>query len=259
MNLRLGWILLIGIVTMIKPLQAAPELQVFAAASLADALKEIGANYKGVTINFNLAASSILARQIEEGAPADVFISADEAKMDGLEKKGLLVPGTRHDLLGNTLVVVAALEEKGTLTSVQDLVKDKKAKIVIAQPDTVPAGIYAKEYLTKLGFWDALQDQFVMAENVRAALSAVEAGNAQYGFVYKTDALISKKVHVVLEVPASEGPKIVYPVAIVASQAKAARDPAPAQAFLAYLFTPAAQAVFQKYGFQVLSAPTSAK
>jgi molybdate transport system substrate-binding protein len=256
MNLRLGLLLLIGVTTMMKPLHAAPELQVFAAASLTDALKEIGTNYKDATLNFNLAASSILARQIEEGAPADVFISADEAKMDGLEKKLLLVPGTRHDFLGNTLVVVAALEEKGTLAGLQDLVKDKKAKIVIAQPDTVPAGIYAKEYLTKTGFWDALQDQLVMADNVRAALSAVEAGNAQYGIVYKTDALISKKVRVVLEVPASEGPKIVYPVAVVRSlKEDMPKNLKPAQAFEAYLFTPAAQVVFEKYGFQVLPAP----
>ncbi len=245
----------------IMPLHAQeqPQVQVFAAASLADVMKEIGASYKPAKLNFNLAASSILARQIEEGAPADVFISADEAKMDGLEKKGHLVSGTRHDLLGNTLVVVAALEEKGTLASIQDLMKKKGAKIAIGQPDTVPAGIYAKEYLTKMKLWDALKDQLVPTENVRAALSAVEAGNAQYGIVYKTDALISKKVHVVLEVPASEGPKIVYPVALIQltmiSKLPNLPNPAVVQAFEAYLFSPPAQAIFQKYGFLVLPVP----
>ena len=251
-NLRVGWFALIGMVTMMTSLPAEPEIQVFAAASLTDALKEIGASYKGAKLNFNLAASSILARQIEEGAPADVFISADEAKMDALEKKGLLFPGTRHDLLGNTLVVVASLEEKGTLAGVEELVKDKKAKIAIGQPDTVPAGIYAKEYLTKKKLWDALKEQLVPTDNVRAALSAVEAGNAQYGIVYKTDAMISKKVRVVLEVPAGEGPKIVYPAARIAVNAKAPRDDKAVQAFEEYLFSPSAEAIFRKYGFQVL-------
>jgi molybdate transport system substrate-binding protein len=245
---------------MMNPLRAEPEIQVFAAASLTDALKEIEANDKDAKLNFNLAASSILARQIEEGAPADVFISADEAKMDGLEKKGLLVPGTRHDLLGNTLVVVAALEEKATLAGIQDLTKNPKAKIAIGQPDTVPAGIYAREYLTREKLWDALKDQIVPTDNVRAALAAVEEGNAQYGIVYKTDALISKKVRVVLEVPATEGPKIVYPVAVISQPIfHLPLHPVPARDFEAYLFSPPAQAIFQKYGFQVLPAPASAK
>jgi molybdate transport system substrate-binding protein len=241
---------------MMNSLHAEPEIQVFAAASLSDALKEIKANYRGEKLNFNLAASSILARQIEEGAPADIFISADEAKMDALEKKGLLLAGSRHDLLGNTLVVVAALEEKGTLAGILDLTKNKKVKIAIGQPDTVPAGIYAREYLTKAGIWNALKDELVPTDNVRAALAAVEAGNAQYGIVYKTDALISKKVHVVLEVSASEGPKIVYPVAVIKNPKPAGLDgDKAARMFESYLFSPPAQAIFQKYGFQVLPAP----
>lgn len=253
---------IVTVILSTMPLHAEDQtVQVFAAASLSDALKEIGASYRGAKLNFNLAASSILERQIVEGAPADVFISADEAKMDALEKKGLLVPGTRHDLLGNTLVVVAALEQKGTLANIHDLTKDTKAKIAIGQPDTVPAGIYAKEYLTKEKIWDALKDQLVPTDNVRAALAAVEAGNAQYGIVYKTDALISKKVHVVLEVPAAMGPKIVYPVAVIASKSSGAPSPgviqnAPARMFEAYLFTLPAQTVFKKYGFQVLPVLT---
>jgi len=259
-----SWFLLLAsAILTVMPLHAEdqpqPQVQVSAAASLTDALKEIAAAYKPAKLNFNLAASSALARQIEEGAPVDVFISADEAKMDGLEKKGLLIPGTRRDLLGNTLVVVAAQEEKVPLANIHDLTKRKNIKIAIGQPETVPAGIYAKEYLTKAGIWDALKDELVPTENVRAALAAVEAGNAQYGIVYKTDALISKKVHVVLEVPASEGPKIVYPVAIVDASIKTPRNPAPVNAFVEFLFSPTAQAIFRKDGFLVLSGPEPAK
>jgi len=251
--------MLVGVgILSLMPLRAEPppQINVFAAASLTDAMKEIGANYKGAELNFNLAASSILARQIIQGAPANIFISADEAKMNDVDKLALLVLGTRHDLLGNSLVVVASLEEKGGFANIQDLAKDKKAKITIGQPDTVPAGIYAKEYLTKVKLWDALKDQLVPTENVRAALAAVEAGNAQYGIVYKTDALISKKVHVVFEVPANEGPKIVYPVAMVAHPEKSHEFFVQVRAFEDYLFTPPAQAIFQKYGFQVLPAPS---
>ncbi len=256
MNFRPWLVLLVSVILGSMPLHAADQVptQVFAAASLTDALKEIAASDQAGKLNFNFAASSILARQIEEGAPADIFISADEAKMNALEKKGLLVSGTRHDLLGNTLVVVAALEEKGALANIHDLTKNKTAKIAIGQPDTVPAGIYAKEYLTKAGIWEALKEQLVPTDNVRAALAAVEAGNAQYGIVYKTDALISKKVHVVLEVPASEGPKIVYPIAVIKSPKDAAAALKAAQDFEAYLSTPPAQASFQQYGFKVLPA-----
>src|SRR5262245_2275980 len=193
------------------------EIQVYAAASLTDALTEIGQQYQkqtGDQLFFNFAASSILARQIEEDAPADIFFSADEAKMNSLAKKKLIVPETRKSLLSNTLVIVVPEDSKLKLSSAKDLV-NVKGYIAIAEPKTVPAGIYAKEYLNKIGIWSKVIDHLVPTENVRAALLAVELGNADAGIVYKTDAEISKKTKVVFEVPAQEGPKISYPVAVV--------------------------------------------
>ena len=228
---------------------APPEINVFAAASLADVLKEIAARYPAAQLISNLAASSLLERQIEQGAPADLFISADEAKMNLLEKKGLLVPGTRADLLGNTLVIVAPADSATPLARVQDLLAQKEAKITIGQPDTVPAGIYAKQYLTAQGLWQPLHDQLVPTDSVRAALAGVESGNAQYGIIYRTDAQISHQVKIVFAVPAAAGPKIVYPVAEIKNPDRP-RNPAVA-AFELYLRSPAAAAIFQKYGFTV--------
>lgn len=227
--------------------RAAP-LTVHAAASLADAMKEIAAAYEkqgGAQVRLNCDASSVLARQIEEGAPGDIFLSADEAKMDQLEKAGLLALGTRRTLLRNTLVIVEPAESTRTIQSAADLTGSEIKKIALAQPGTVPAGIYAKQFLTAQGLWEKLAAKVVPTQNVRAALAAVESGNVEAGFVYKTDALISKKVKVAFEIPVAAGPKITYPVAALASSA----DPAAAQRFLAYLESAPALALFQKYGF----------
>src|SRR5262249_4887746 len=148
---------------------------------------------------FNFGASSMLARQIQEGAPGDIFISADEEKMDMLQKKGLIKTETRKSILSNTLVAVVPENSKFTMNSIQDLAKIK-GSIAIAEPQTVPAGIYAKQYLKKVGIWDKVIDRLVPTDNVRAALATVETGNAEAGIVYKTDAGISKKVHVAFEV-----------------------------------------------------------
>ncbi len=176
-----------------------------AAASLTDAMKEIGAAYEkesGDKLQFNFGASNMLARQIEEGAPADVFFSADEAKMDALEKKDLLLPGTRRSLLSNSLVIVVAADSGMSPKSAADLAKPEYKKLALAEPRSVPAGIYAREYLEKLGLWEAVKEKVVPTENVRAALAAVESGNVDAGIVYKTDALISKKVKVRSKSPA---------------------------------------------------------
>lgn len=228
-------------------LAAAAELQVFAAASLTDALQELAAGYEksnGDKILLNLAASSTLARQIQEGAPADLFLSADEEKMDGLEKKRLLLAGTRRSVLSNTLVVVVPADSTVKIAAPADLVS-KVRVLALAEPQSVPAGIYAKQYLRAQKLWDKVIDRVVPTENVRAALAAVEAGNADAGIVYKTDARISKKVKVAYEVAASEGPKISYPFAVVANS----QQPDAARRFLAYLESPAALEVFRKYGF----------
>jgi molybdate transport system substrate-binding protein len=227
---------------------SAAELTVYAAASLTDALKEIAATYEkqsGDKLQFNIGASNMLARQIEEGAPADLFFSADEAKMDTLEKKDLLLPGTRRSLLSNLLVIVVPADASAARKSPADLAKPEFKKIALAEPQTVPAGIYAREYLQKLGLWDAVKEKVVPTENVRAALAAVESGNVEVGIVYKTDSLISKKVKVAVEIPAAKGPKISYPIAVL----KSSKQPDRAKKFAEYLAGPAPRSVFEKFGF----------
>jgi molybdate transport system substrate-binding protein len=227
---------------------SAADLTVYAAASLTDAMKEIGPAYEkesGDKLQFNFGASNMLARQIEEGAPADLFFSADEAKMDALEKKDLLLPGTRRSLLSNLLVIVVPADASAAPKSAADLTKPEFRKLALAEPQTVPAGIYAREYLQKLGLWDAVKEKVVPTENVRAALAAVESGNVEAGIVYKTDSLISKKVKIAVEVPAAEGPKISYPVAVLRSS----KQPDRARKFAEYLAGPMARSVFEKFGF----------
>lgn len=227
----------------------AAELHVSAAASLTDALKEIAPEYEKATgdkLVLNLGASSTLARQIQEGAPADLFLSADEAKMDSLEKRKLLLPGTRKSVLSNTLVVVVPSDSNLKIAGPADLTSIRA--LALAEPQTVPAGIYAKEYLKRKGLWSKVIDRVVPTENVRAALAAVESGNVDAGIVYKTDAGISKEVKVAYEVPKAEAPDISYPFAVLA----ASGNKEAARKLLAYLQSPPALAVFRKYGFLIL-------
>jgi molybdate transport system substrate-binding protein len=233
---------------------AAAEVTVFAAASLTDSLKEIATVYEKATgdkLVFNFGASSTLARQIQEGAPADLFFSADEAKMDGLEKSGLLVKGTRRSLLSNTLVVVVPADSSLKIDSPEDLATDKVKVLALAETQSVPAGIYAKEWLQAQKLWSRVSAKVVPTENVRAALAAVESGNADAGIVYRTDAGISKKVKIAYEVPAAGGPKISYPLAVIA---ESKRQEA-ARKLLAYLESPPALEVFRRYGFLVPASP----
>jgi molybdate transport system substrate-binding protein len=250
---RIGILLLAALLTASAGRLAAVELHVSAAASLTDALQDIKSQYEAQgedKILLNLGASSTLARQIQEGAPADLFLSADEAKMDQLEKRGLVVKGTRRSVLSNTLVVVVPTDSPLKIASAADLASSKVRVLALAEPQSVPAGIYAKEYLRGLKLWDKVIDRVVPTENVRAALAAVEQGNADAGIVYKTDAGISKKVRVAYEVPLAEGPKISYPFAAVAGS----KNPEAARRFLEYLESPAALGVFEKYGFLLVQA-----
>jgi molybdate transport system substrate-binding protein len=229
---------------------SAAEVTVFAAASLTDSLKEIASSYEkkhGDKIVFNFGASSFLARQIREGAPADIFFSADEAKMDDLERDGLVLKDTRRSLLSNSLVIVVAAENGAAVSCPKDLATDKVKQLVLAEPETVPAGIYAKEYLEGQRLWSAVEPKVIPTENVRAALAAVEAGNVEAGIVYKTDAAISKKVRVAYEVPPQGAPKISYPASIV----RDSKQIQPSKRFLDYLASPEAKKVFRKYGFIV--------
>jgi molybdate transport system substrate-binding protein len=226
----------------------AADITVFAAASLTDSLKEIAAGYEttsGDKITFNFGAASTLARQIEAGAPADIFFSADEAQMDGLAKKDLIDPGTRKSRLGNSLVVVVAADSALQINSASDLTNAAVKQIALADPKAVPAGVYAKAWLTQQQLWPAIEPKVVPTENVRAALAAVESGNVEAGVVYKTDAGIFRKVKVAYEVPAQDAPDISYPMALV----KESPQPAAAKNFLNYLDSQEAGDIFKKFGF----------
>lgn len=245
-----AWISLVFFfIAFVPPLRAA-EVTVFAAASLTDALKAIAANYQkesGDKIIFNFAASSTLARQIAEGAPADIFFSADEAQMNRVEKKGMIDSSTRKSILGNSLVVVIPKDSELTIQSANDLTGGDIKQIALADPKAVPAGVYAKAWLEKLHLWPAVESKVVPTENVRAALAAVASGNVEAGVVYKTDAAISKKVKIAYEVPQADGPDISYPIALV----KDSPQPEAARKFLNYLASKEAGSVFQQFGFRL--------
>jgi molybdate transport system substrate-binding protein len=226
------------------------EILVAAAASLTDVLKELSAAYQSKgknTVNFNFGPSSTLARQIEEGAPADMFFSADLVQMDDLDKNGRLEPGTQKNLLSNQLVIVVPSDSKLAIASPKDLLKPEVKRIALAEPP-VPVGAYSSKYLEAEGLWDKIKPKVVPVQDVRATLASVESGNVEAGFVYKTDAAVSKKVKIVYEVPIDKGPKIVYPVAIV----KESKRKDTARDFLNYVQTPASKELFKKYGFVVL-------
>jgi len=229
----------------------AEEILVSAAASLTDALNEIARTYGAKsknTVRFNFGPSNGLARQIEEGAPADIFFSADLPQMDALDKNGRLEPGTRKNLLSNQLVIIVPADSKLAISSPKDLLKAEVKKIALAEPTSVPVGVYSSKYLSDEGLWDQVKPKVVPVQDVRATLASVESGNVEAGFVYKTDAAISKKVKIVYEVPIHKGPKIIYPIAIVKESKRkdAARD------FLNYVQSPAAKETFKKYGFVIL-------
>jgi molybdate transport system substrate-binding protein len=230
----------------------ARDLTVFAAASLQDAFTEIGRLYRRGgrhDVRFSFAASSALARQIEQGAPAAIFASADEEWMDYLQQRGLIVASTRKSLLGNQLVLIVPADSTATVEIKPgfDLARLLGGRHwVTGDPRSVPVGRYAREALTRLGVWKFAQSRLVRAENVRVALALVERGEAAAGIVYATDAAVSRKVRVAAVFPADSHTPITYPVAIVRQQdGTAARD------FVKFLQGPEAAASFRKFGFSV--------
>jgi molybdate transport system substrate-binding protein len=227
----------------------AAEINVYAASSLTDALREIGAGYQAQTgdrISFNVAASSTLARQIEEGAPADIFFSADAAQMDRLEKSGRLVAQTRRNVLSNTLVVITPANSTLVVAAPADLVRPVQ-RLALGDPKLVPVGVYARGYLERAGIWSELAPKVIPMENARAVLAAVESDNVDAGFVYQSDAATTKKAKIIFSVPAADAPAINYPVAQVQqSQPKPA-----AEKFLQHLAGSEARAIFEKFGFLV--------
>jgi molybdate transport system substrate-binding protein len=224
---------------------------VFAAASTTNAINDIGKLFtekgKGKVVP-SFASSSTLAKQIEQGAPAQVFISADEPWMNYLEEKKLIEPGSRFNLLGNKLVLIApsgSAVSKVEIGPKMDLVKLLgDGKLATGDPDHVPAGKYAKAALSKLGVWNDIEGKLARTQDVRGALTLVERGETPLGIVYATDAAVTPKVKVIGIFPADTHPKIVYPTALIAGKTSPV-----AKSFLEFLKTPEAKAVFEKYGF----------
>jgi molybdate transport system substrate-binding protein len=235
------------------PLPAlAADVTIFAAASLADAMNEIAADYKkdtGKDVAVSLAASSALAKQIESSSGADIFMSADLDWMDYLDNKGFIAHETRENLLGNRLVLVAAKDGAANIAIAPHFNLAgalRGGRLAIADPDSVPAGKYGRTALMSLGSWNGVVDRLVNAENVRVALAYVARGEAPLGIVYETDAKAEPKVKVVGVFPEDSHPPILYPAALTKDAKPAAR------AFLAYLASPKARAVFVKDGFSFL-------
>jgi len=238
--------LLLGawILSLITRLDA--EITVGTAISLSDAITDISAKYKkesGRKIRHTFAGTNVLARQIEAGAAVDVFVSADTATMDALRKKKLIVDATVRIVASNQLVVVIPKESKLLVKTSADLLAVKR--IAIADPDSVPAGIYAKNWLGAEGIWAEVKPKTIPLQNVRAALIAVETGNADVGLVYRTDALSSEKVKIAFSVPIEKTGAIDYPAAVLAGSS----EQAAAEHFLEFVASEKATTIFAKHGF----------
>lgn len=228
------------------------EIMVSAAASMKDSLTDLQKAYAqkapSVKLTYVFGASGTLQQQIEQGAPADLFISAGKTQMDNLEQKNLLVKESKVDLVGNELVLVTG-KDNNKVMALDDLSKSSVAQISIGTPESVPAGKYAQESLTNLKLWDTLKPKFVLAKDVTQVLNYVETGNVDAGLVYKSDAQGSTKVKVVTVMPASSYKPIAYPAAVIA----ATKNKQAAENFLKYLKSSEAQQVFVKYGFKTLA------
>ena len=239
---------LLALLTVLLAAPQDPPVVVSAAISLSGPLEEIARAYKaqtGVDLRFNFAASNVLARQIVNGAPVDLFISADEAQMDYAQREGAIETASRVRLLSNRLVVITQPERAGVWRDVHALSGGDVKRIAIGDPAGVPAGVYAKQYLERTGAWRALAPKLLTLANVRAALAAVASGGAEAGFVYESDAAMSSRVRVALVIEGPDAPQIVYPAAITARS----RNRTAAAKLLAFLKSPAAMAVFTRHKF----------
>jgi len=230
-----------------------PQILVFAAASLSESVQELNTNYEKtaqVTVKWSFDSSSVLARQIEAGAQADVFFSADTAWMDYLQSRNLIKPGSRKNLLGNSLVLIAPAQSQIQLRIAPHfplMAALGNGRLATGDPDSVPAGRYARSALATLGVWDEVALRLARAENVRVALLYVSRGETPLGIVYATDALADKSVRVVDTFPADTHEPIVYPIALTKSAKSEAAG------FIAYLSGPQGRDIFVKHGFTVLA------
>jgi molybdate transport system substrate-binding protein len=247
---RLGALVLASGLLLAPALAQPQELTLSVAISTKDAVEEIGRGFlaarPGASIRYNVGASGDLQKQIEAGAPVDVFVSAGQRQMDELQERGLIVSASRRVFARNTLVVIKPTDSRLDLTKPADLADPRLTRIVIGNPRTVPAGQYAEESLRALGLWDRLRAKLVFAENVRQALDYVVRGEVDAGFVYATDAAVrGSQVREAFRPGEDTYRPIVYPVAVVAGSRQAAL----AQAFVDRLTSPEGQAVLRRLGF----------
>lgn len=251
--MRWAWgCVLAGLLALPAAAGAAQELTVSVAVSMKDAVQEIGraftAHHPPVRLRLNAGASGELQKQIEAGAPVDVFVSADARAVDALVRPGLIDPATRQVVAGNVLVAVKPADSRLDLSRPEALRDPRVQRVVIGNPRTVPAGRYAEESLRALGLWDAVRDKLVLAENVRQALEYVARGEVEAGFVYATDAAARRgRVTEAFRPPEDTYRPVTYPAAVVA----ATRQPALARAFVEFLRGEAARTVLRQLGFTV--------
>ena len=256
----LAWLVLLSTVL----LAAAPgvarqpaRLLVSAATSLTDVLTEIVGLYEeggaAVRVELNFAGSNTLARQIIAGAPVDLFLSANVEEMRRVEAAGRVRPGGADVLLSNQLVVVTPDDQPAPPRQLADLLEEGVRRVAIGDPEAVPAGVYARQYLEARGLWDDLAGKLIPTRSVRAALAAVEMGNVDAAFVYRTDAAVAPRAVVAFEIPLAEAPAIAYPVAVIDGGASAE-----AAAFLEFLRSAPVRAVFERAGFIVIARRGSA-
>jgi molybdate transport system substrate-binding protein len=233
------------------PQSNSSELLVAAAASLQKTLQEITPLYSQANpnqkIDYNFAASGALQQQIEQGAPVDVFISAAAKQMKALQEKGLLVSGTQKDLLTNRLVLIIPKQSGVSLTDFRQLVRPQVKRISVGEPRSVPAGQYATEVLQNLGILDRVRSKFVLGNNVKSVLTAVETGDVDAGIVYLTDAKASDKVKVAAIADRKLHSPIIYPIAVL----KSSKSPDASKQYLEFLQSNPAKGVFEKYGFGI--------
>jgi molybdate transport system substrate-binding protein len=235
--------------TTTKATESPVELNISAAASLKEAMTDIQAEFKkvkpNVTLTVNFGASGSLQQQIEQGAPCDIFISAGQSQMKALGDKSLLLENTKKDLVKNDLVLVGPKDT--TLTGVSDLTSTKVKKIAVGEPKSVPAGMYADEVFTKLNIKDAVTSKLVFAKDVKEVLAWSTSGNAEVGFVYKSDALSSKDVKIIETIAEDKHSPITYPIGVI----KASKNPDISKAFEDFLFTDTCKEIFEKYGYGI--------
>jgi len=250
-----GIVVIVGILFSVESASGG-DILIFAAASQRDPLEAVIASYSGQNrkniVKASYQSSSTLARQIELGAPADIYISANSKWMDYLEDRKLIDASTRRNMFGNSLVLVTAktgISEKADIKSGFDLTSLLgDGRLAVGDPDHVPAGIYAKQAMQNLGIWDSIKSKLARADNVRAALALVSRGEAPYGITYSSDAVADRRVEVVGAFPEDSHLKIVYPVAITENS----QNTAGAKAFFQFLKAPEAIKIYKKFGFRVL-------